>query len=325
MSTVNTRKQILLAFEGRPLCFVSGISLARQLGITRTSVWKHVEALKAEGWPVVSKRGEGYRFTQPFDFSLLRSSQFPLPYFWKVRYEFDTVSTQVPAKEAAESGLSEGHLWLAERQTAGRGRLDRTWESPLGGLWMSFLLRPQIAAGRVPSLTLVTALILQETVKEICGLDLRLKWPNDLVIETAAGWKKVGGILTEMSGETDRTRWVVMGVGMNVNNTMPKSLRHIATSLVSLKDRVGLIIPRVALLTDFLQRFHSAYLRFQKQGFEPFRPHYWQMYSRPDEPVSLRTSQGVLRGIARGVDAYGALVVESHKQIQYLREGEIVS
>src|SRR4029079_16182151 len=108
--------------------------------------------------------------TTPFDFSLLRGEAVRSLSFWKVHYQFSTASTQLQAKQVAEQGSPEGHVWVAEKQTAGRGRLDRRWESGLGGLWMSLLLRPAIAPSEVPSLPLVAALALAETVHEQTGL-----------------------------------------------------------------------------------------------------------------------------------------------------------
>ena len=344
----STRDKILLALENSPRHMISGASLAGRLGLTRASVWKHIHALRAEGFPIRARKASGYRLSEPFDFSLLRGEAAralpalppvrsmeegppPLTHwtragrqglrFWKIHYQFSTASTQAQAKAAAEQHAAEGNLWVAEKQTAGRGRLNRTWDSALGGLWVSILLRPAIVPSRVPSLTLVTALALAEAIQSETGLAARLKWPNDVVIETPKGWRKVAGILTEMSAEVDRTRWVIIGVGVNVSNRLPQALADRAVSLSALARAQ---VNRASLLKAFLSRLGTAYRRFEKSGFEAFRELYWRQYSLPDKAVQLKTSQGRRRGIARGVDGHGALVVESQHQTTSIWEGEII-
>jgi BirA family biotin operon repressor/biotin-[acetyl-CoA-carboxylase] ligase len=317
----STRAKILLALERAPRKMVSGATLAKQLGLTRASVWKHVKALRAEGFPIQTRKASGYALAQAYDLSLLRGEATHHLRFWKAHYQFSVRSTQEQAKYAAGQESPEGHLWLAEKQTAGRGRLDRRWDSGLGGLWFSLLLRPAIAPSRVPSLTLIAALVLAEAIERETGLPARLKWPNDVVVKTAKGWLKVAGLLTEMSAEVDRTRWVVLGIGLNVNNRLPASLASQATSLGTLARKT---FSRAVLLHGFLDAFGRTYRRFEKAGFEAFKSSYWQRYSRPNEPVRLKTAKGMVRGIARGVDARGALLVESQQHTQSIWEGEIV-
>lgn len=317
-----TRDKILLALNHAYPRAVSGSYLAKQLELTRAAVWKHVKALREEGFPVKADKVEGYTLAEPFDFSLLKGDLSHALRFWKVHYQFSTASTQTQAKTAAEQAASEGNLWIAEKQTSGKGRLERTWESSLGGLWLSLLLRPAIAPTRIPSLTQVAALALTQAIQSKTQLAVKLKWPNDVVVKTAKGWRKVAGILTEMSAEVDLTRWVVIGIGVNVNNHLPASLSVLGVSLHAI---TGKTLSRAALLKAFLDKFGSTYRWFEKSGFEPFRNLYWQQYSRPDEPVKLKTSQGVIRGIARGVDGHGALVVESpNKKTTAIWEGEII-
>jgi BirA family biotin operon repressor/biotin-[acetyl-CoA-carboxylase] ligase len=316
----STRDKILLAFEQGPRV-ISGSALAARHGLTRASVWKHIKALRKEGYPIQTRKASGYTLTRPFDFSLLKGEAALGSKFWNVHYYASTASTQLLAKTAAQNGAAEGNLWITEKQTAGRGRLDRRWESGLGGLWMSMLLRPAIPPSRVPSLTLVAALSLVETIREKTHLPVKLKWPNDVVIKAPGGWRKVAGILTEMSAEVDRTQWVVIGIGVNVNNRLPNALSNRGLTLSSLLDAP---LNRATLLKAYLERFSRFYRRFEKTGFEAFQRSYWRLYSRPGEKIELKTAEGVLRGVARGVDAHGALLIESHNQTKSIWEGEIV-
>src|SRR4029077_2895368 len=162
---------------------------------------------------------------------------------------------------------------------------------------------------------------LAEAIQDLTRLPARLKWPNDVVMQTSQGWRKVAGILTEMSAELDRTRWVVVGIGLNVNNSLSAYLKGRA---LALSTCLGQQLSRAALLRSFLDRFGKSYRRFEKSGFDAFRVSYWDRYSQPDEPVRLRTARGLVNGIARGVDARGALVVESKNKIKSIWEGEIV-
>ncbi len=315
---MSTRIKLLEAFDGRPGLALSGEVLARRIGVSRTAVWKQIQSLKNAGIPIESTGRQGYRLQAPFDSSLVRFR----PSRWVTPHYFlSTTSTQTLAKAGAAAGLPEGHVWIAETQTKGRGRLDRSWESSYGGLWVSLLLRPRLPASRVPPLTLIAGLALQQAVESVSGIAARLKWPNDLLIGKHGSWKKCAGILTEMSGQMDRTEWVVIGVGLNVNNTIPKEL---ASHAVSLYGVTGMVGSRAAYLETFLRIFRDAYAQYQRDGFDPFRRQYWSSYFAPDKAVQVSTAEGMLKGRARGVDASGAIMIESRRKIVSISEGEIV-
>jgi BirA family biotin operon repressor/biotin-[acetyl-CoA-carboxylase] ligase len=197
---------------------------------------------------------------------LLRDS-FKAPRWVKPHYFLSTRTTQLLAKQGGSGGLPEGHLWLAETQTKGIGRFERAWQSPLGGLWFSLLLRPTLLPSDVPPLTLVAGLSLRRVVEKMTGLKAKLKWPNDLLV----GKKKIAGILTETSGKTKTTDWVVVGVGLNVNNRLPRTLSSQAASLYELTGKKW---ERALLLSAFLREFRPAYKRYQKHGFKPFQKQY---------------------------------------------------
>jgi len=330
---VSTRDKVLLAFHDRPGRSLSGTALARQLGLSRTAIWKQVQTLRRQGIPIQSDSKIGYRLSGPPDFSLTDfKSPRSLEGWLKVHYEVSTATTQKLAKAGAQAGLPEGHLWVSEVQTSGRGRLARLWESPFGGLWFSLLLRPALPAGKVPPLTLVAALALAESASEITHQNIYLKWPNDLVVWRHDRWKKVAGILTEMSGETDRTDWVVMGIGVNVNNAIPANLTEKAMALRELYRHPprssavddDFVISRGKLLSLFLQKFRPLYTNFQRNGFEPFQKRYWARYGQANRSVRIQTTGGEIHGTARGVDPVGMLIIESRRKRVHVSEGEIV-
>ncbi len=294
---------------------VSGELLAKRLKVSRVAIWKQVQALAGMGFPIESAERRGYRFSVTPDPSLMDWR--PAKGSWTIPHYFLTTrSTQTLAKEGGVSGLPEGHLWIAEMQSKGRGRLERVWESPYGGLWFSLLLRPSLPAPRIPPLTLLAGLCLREAIEKTCGVQARLKWPNDLLVQG----KKLAGVLTDMSGQIDRTEWVVLGIGVNVHNTVPRSLRGRAISVAELTGKRS---KRAALLAAFLDEFRPAYRRFQKEGFGPFQARYWSHYDAPRQPVTLQTTDGQVRGVAIGVNASGALLIESRDKIRAFSEGEI--
>jgi len=341
---VLTRNKILHFFEGKPNKIISGSELARHTGITRAMVSKHVRALQAMGLPIKSHQRTGYSFLGVPDFSLSRTPLSKALSKWATpHHSWTSASTQVQAKQAAAQGIPEGHFWMAETQSQGRGRLGRVWDSSFGGLWLSLLLRPRLSPAEVAPLSLVAGLSLAESIEKSCGIDVRLKWPNDIVVKVPSpfplpgervpkagegNYRKLAGILTEMSGEMDRTAWVVLGVGLNVNNPLPKSL---AEQAVSLSQLTGKPLERRKILEAFLIRFRERYLNFQTKGFSSCAAAYWERYYAPNAPVRLKTSQGIVSGIARGVDPRGAFIVESGRSHASARrsmttwfEGEIV-
>ena len=171
-------------------------------------------------------------------------------------------------------------------------------------------------------LTLLAGLCLRQAVHEVCGVDAKVKWPNDLLVASGDGrYKKLAGILTEMSGQVERTDWMVVGIGLNVHNSFSEKLSARAASLHGL---TGQVWPRAQILNTFLSIFFADYARFLKEGFEPFQRRYWAHYFAPDHPVCLHTASGEISGNARGVDANGGIMIESRRKIRAFTEGEIV-
>lgn len=306
---------------------MSGEALAHTLKVTRTAVWKQIHALKNAGFPIRTRPRQGYVLDGVPDFSLAALTfSGELAAWAHPHYALVAPSTQVQAKRAAVSGVPEGHFWIAELQTQGRGRLERAWSSGFGGLWFSLVLRPQVPPSRVATIGLIAALELSRTIEHCTGLRAALKWPNDVLIAQGphGEWKKAAGLLTEMSGEMDKTDWIVLGIGLNVFNGLPKNLQAKAAALAPTPGPKTRSFSRKDLITDFLRRFYPAYRQWQRKGFAAFQSDYWERYARPNQPCVLKTAQGELRGIARSVDVSGAIILESRRKTQAVLEGEIV-
>ena len=206
--------------------YVSGQSLCEALGVSRTAVWKYVNQLKEEGYEFDAVSNKGYRIVKYPDIITREEIESMLPEglaVTNVVYYHETDSTNTRAKQAAEDGEKSGTLFITECQTGGRGRRGRTWESPAGsGIWMSLLLRPEIKPFDASMLTIVAAMGMKDAIEEIIGagagqggIHCKIKWPNDIVL----GDRKICGMLTEMSAETDWINYVVIGIGVNVNTT----------------------------------------------------------------------------------------------------------
>lgn len=272
---------------------LSGADLARGLGVSRAAVHKRIEKLREAGEKIVGTQRVGYRYKGAVDRWNPAAFQGGLV---TEMVSFPTLgSTQDQAKTRAAAGAAEGTLIAADRQTAGRGRWGRVWASPRGGLWYSLVLRPSIAPDRCPALTLVAALDWVRVLRRR-GLDARVKWPNDVWV----GEKKVAGILTEMSAETDRVHWVVMGVGLNVNNRPPA-----LTEAASVSQWTG-PVSRQDLLSEWLARFARSYGRFVRYGFGPFQEDFNRWSLLQGRRVRLEGTVS-MEGQVLGVDGFGRL------------------
>ncbi len=214
--------------------YVSGGELGKLFDVSRTAVWKYIEELRQEGYLIEASSRKGYRLLPSFEklnsYEIADSLGTAI-IGRRVEYRDIVDSTNNLAKRLAAEGCVEGTAIIAERQTAGKGRLGRSWESPAGkGIYISAVLRPDMAPAETQILTLAAATATADALKEATGIGTGIKWPNDLVIEG----KKVCGILLEMSSEADRVNYIVLGIGINFSQDsedFPGELKNRAVSL----------------------------------------------------------------------------------------------
>ncbi len=290
--------------------FVSGQALCEELGVSRTAVWKWINALKKEGYEIESVTRKGYRLLQSPD--LLREEDvrryLPADIWPGPVVCFSSIdSTNEEAKRQAALGAADGTIFAADMQTAGKGRRGREWSSPNGeDIFCSLLLRPELPASAASTLTLVTALAVAAAVEKHSGMSCQIKWPNDVLLCE----KKVCGILTEMELEMDEISYVVIGVGLNVNREdFPEELSGMATSLFR---ETGEKTVRAALLADVIKEFSLRYSRFLKeQSFASFKEEYEERLVNIGREVRLiRRGQELVRR-AVGIDEEGGLLVQN--------------
>ena len=223
----------------------------------------------------------------------------------RIVYFDATDSTNIQARRLAEAHAPHGTLVVSDRQDGGKGRRGRSWASPSGvGIWMSLILRPEIAPSSASMLTLAAALAVREGIQEETGLSPLIKWPNDLVLNG----KKICGILTEMSTELMEIQYVITGIGINVNQReFPPEIRDTATSL-SLE--AGRSFRRSSLIAAILKAFEKDYTAFLKTGdLSLLLEEYNACLVNRGKEVCILDPLGEYRAVAEGIDESGSLLV----------------
>lgn len=311
----------ILDFLRRKQEYVSGEEISQHLGISRQGLWKHIQELKESGYEIVAVPHLGYRLVSSPDrlFPSEISSHLNTKFIGRnIRYFDQLASTMDVATELAIKGEPEGTVVLSESQSRGRGRLGREWFSPRHkGIYFSLILRPKILPGEAAVLTLLAAVSICEAVRETTGLNSQIKWPNDILL----GHKKIGGILTELNAEMDVIRFIVIGMGLNVNNDK-KSLLPQATSLREEKKEN---INRVELLKAILRSIEENYLLFQKDGAHPILDKWRHFNLTLGRRVRILSHKEHIEAEAVDIDTDGSLLLRNDAGLmQKVTAGDIV-
>lgn len=291
--------------------FVSGNDMGSELALSRVSIWTHLEQLKKQGFGFEAVRRKGYRLTavpETINPILIQahSSLRSMP-----TLEFrDTVdSTNSEAERLLAAGARTPLVVIARSQTRGRGRLGRNWSSPdQGNLYASFAFQPRIPPARMQTFTLWMGVNVCETLRNFGRFDPSVKWPNDILFEG----RKLGGMLTEARIDADQIRDVVYGLGLNANimpGDWPPELEETATSMAAI---LGRRIDVNRLMAALLGRVIGAYDRFiNNEHTESFLEMWARFDLLRDQPLTLIQGGERITGIARGINAQGALQVET--------------
>jgi BirA family biotin operon repressor/biotin-[acetyl-CoA-carboxylase] ligase len=286
-----------------------GPKIASEIGVTRQQVWAWIEKLRLLGMEISGVPAEGYQLVTIPDIltpSLLRAELGDNPVARNIVHYFRIGSTNAVALKLAAEGADHGTVVVAEEQTAGRGRLGRTWFSEKStGIYTSIILRPRLSPAAAPVLTLMAALAAQKAVSSVAGLTVDIRWPNDLLVNG----KKVCGMLTEMSAELDRLHAVVLGIGINVNHSlMPPELENIATSLRMEAHRA---ISRVQVLVALLREIDRHYQLLLTGGNRAITER-WEGASSfaHGKRVRVVAAAGQQQATTMGLEPSGALKVQ---------------
>src|SRR5580700_1041743 len=255
---------LLTLLAGNATIVVSGARIAREIGVSRSTVWRWVTRLRELGVRVKGEQHTGYFLEKVPDIltaDMLRQRLKGSLFGKRVHHFFKVDSTNRVALDLGHAGEPEGAMVLAEEQTAGRGRAGHSWHSERAtGIYATLLLRPHLAPVQAPLLTMMAGLSAHTAIRAQTGLHLDLKWPNDLLIRE----KKVGGILTEMHAEPAQIRFVIVGIGLNVNQE--KFPGELGTTASSLRIETGKQVSRLELLVWLLREFENDYNRFLREG-----------------------------------------------------------
>ncbi len=307
----STRSKLIRLLADAKESYISGQQLSEQLHISRTAIWKHMKELEKDGYVIEAKPKTGYRIKEFSGNVSSNTITWGLNTSWlgkEIIHKPTVTSTQFVAHQAARDNKPHGTVVIADEQSSGRGRMDRVWHSKKGkGVWMSIILRPKIPPYMAPQLTLMTATAIAEVLDQYDDLQPKIKWPNDILIQN----KKVAGILTEMQAEQDRIQYVVVGIGLNVNQEdteIPDAIHYRATSLKMETEKEW---PIIDLVQQILEALEKEYESFLKNGFPDVKSK-WENYGfRIGEKISLHSGSEKKEAVFLGIAEDGALLIES--------------
>lgn len=307
------KEKILSALRKNQEGYISGSALSKEFACSRMAIWKHIEELREQGYRIESQHRKGYRLiseVEPID-----------PIEWKQRLNTKLIgqevhyipvvdSTQIIAHQYAREGAVDGTCIIADRQTGGKGRLGRKWHSPAGvGLWVSFILRPNLPLHSVSQITLVGAAAIAKTLSAF-GYDPKIKWPNDILIDG----KKVCGILTELHGDVDRVDYIIIGIGVNIDHRREDFAADIAERATSLHlANAQIALKRSDLFAELCTHLENVYTIYMNHGFSPIQA-IWEAYAiSPQQKVVVHTHHAKYVGTLIGITEKGSLLVQNEE------------
>jgi BirA family transcriptional regulator, biotin operon repressor / biotin---[acetyl-CoA-carboxylase] ligase len=249
------RAKVINILLNNDLEFISGEEISKQLGISRTAVWKHVKALKDQGYDIESVNKKGYRLKESPDDVLSKENilhELKTNFIGKDIIHFDTIDSTNNYAKIIANDKEDGTIIISEEQISGRGRLGKQWHSKkYDGIWMSIILKPNISPMDAPFITLIAGASIVKALNNL-GIKSSIKWPNDIIING----KKICGILTELSAEIERVNYIVLGIGINVKTLdFPDDIVNVATSI----KKEGYNISRVDIIRNIISEFEKIY------------------------------------------------------------------
>ncbi len=300
--------QVLEILKKNKNKFISGEKISTQLGISRVSVHKIVHNLISEGYKIFCSKTRGYKFISSSLISPEELLNTKISVIKKIYYYRKVSSTMDIAKEIVIKNPNEDKiLILAEQQTHGRGRIQRKWFSPKGGLYFSLILKPQVSPQEIFFINYIFSSCVTETIRKDFSIQVTTKWPNDVVFKD----KKICGILVETDTEIDKVNWVIVGVGVNLNIPQKFFTQHKlnATSVLSItKQKVDI----TKFLISLFQTVEKYYELFEQKKFDMIIQKWYSFSSTIGQKVKILTQNNIIKGKAINVSPQtGALIVET--------------
>ena len=319
-----TLDKIVTLLKSHQSEFLSGEKLSKSLSLSRAAVWKNIKKLQSLGYKIESRPKSGYRLQQSTDLLVPWevSDGLQTDIIGRKIYYFGTIdSTQNFAIELAKRPHENGSLVIADRQTQGRGRLNRKWVSPKGGIWMSILLRPNFEPSYTSLFPMATSLALAVSIEKTLKIKTELKWPNDVTIKG----NKVAGILIDASVESNKIDYLIIGIGINFRinpSTISKSIKQKKYGIATLISKDQGTRP-AELVQQFLLELEKTYNNILTGNVGTIRKEWIKRSSTIGKNVTITTTTGTLKGKVTGIDKTGALILSRNGIVQHVLAGDM--
>jgi len=319
-----TLDKIVTLLKSHQSEFLSGEKLSKSLSLSRAAVWKNIKKLKSLGYKIESRPKSGYKLHKNVNllFPWEISDGLQTDIIGRKIYYFEKIdSTQNFALELAQKPHENGSLVIAKRQTHGRGRLNRKWVSPKGGIWMSILLRPNFEPAYTSLFPMATSLALAVSIEKTLDIQTELKWPNDVTIKG----NKVAGILIDASVESNKIDYLIIGIGINFKinpGVITKSIKQKKYGITTLVHKDQSVSP-VELIQQFLLELEKTYNKVLAGTTGTIQKEWIKKSSTIGKNVTVTTTTGTLKGKVTGIDKTGALSLSSKGKVQRILAGDI--
>ncbi|MDQ7092815.1 biotin--[acetyl-CoA-carboxylase] ligase [Desulfosporosinus sp. PR] len=314
------RQDILHLLASLPGEYVSGEKISQQLNVTRASVWKQIKLLKEEGFEIEAHTNRGYRLIKtPLSLNewVIRQMLDTCALGHAIILEDELTSTNIKAKELAREGGIHGEVILAKRQRAGRGRMQRGWESPEGGLWMSVILRPNLSLADASKVTLAASVAIVDALAELYQLRVGIKWPNDLIYNG----QKLAGILGEVVGEWNSVQTLILGIGLNANFTRERL--GLALKPITLQDILGYEVDLNKLTATILRHLENQVIALEKNLFKELCLNWTARAVGLGSEVKVLRGEQIFHGVFKGISQDGELLLNTEQGTMCFSAGEV--
>ena len=319
--------KVLSFFQTHDSEYLSGQDLSDVLKISRVAVWKHIKKIQTLGYKIESKQKLGYR--------LIDNTEKLLP--WEITrdlktqligkrvYYFEEIdSTQNFAQNIAVDKKENGTIIIAEKQTSGRGRLDRKWTSPKGGIWFSLIIHPKFDVSSSTLIPILSAVALSKSIKSVLDIETEVKWPNDITMNG----KKVAGVLVDASFQTNSIDYLILGIGINFDIDTKKLEKRLTKTpnfygIDSLRGKEDKTPPK-KLLKEFLLQFEKNLFQLDKGEKSKIIKEWTKRAAGIGKKITINTSNGKISGISQGIDNDGALKIKTRNEIKKIYVGDVV-
>ena len=319
--------KVLSFFQTHDSEYLSGQDLSDVLKISRVAVWKHIKKIQTLGYKIESKQKLGYRLIDDTEkllpWEITRDLKTKL--IGKRVYYFEEIdSTQNFAQNIAADKKENGTIIIAEKQTSGRGRLDRKWTSPKGGIWFSLIIHPKFDVSSSTLIPILSAVALSKSIKSVLDIETEVKWPNDITMNG----KKVAGVLVDASFQTNSIDYLILGIGINFDIDAKKLEKRLTKTpnfygIDSLRGKEDKTPPK-KLLKEFLLQFEKNLFQLDKGEKSKIIKEWTKRAAGIGKKITINTSNGKISGISQGIDNDGALKIKTRNETKKIYVGDVV-